>query len=249
MLIVCFSGEATETIINSCMTFLDQNYGHLIHSLQYVINPKRNDSLFDLPIITYKGNSYITETLEDLQYKISPKSFFQTNPYQTLRMYKTIRDMAALSGQETVYDLYTGTGSIALFVAKQCRQVIGIEEVADAIADAQINAQINKIKNAHFYAGDVRLLLNNELTQKHGKPDVLISDPPRAGMHPDVLRQIILFSPQKIIYVSCNPATQARDLQLLQTHYEIEKVQPIDMFPHTYHVENIVLLNKIIAAT
>jgi 23S rRNA (uracil1939-C5)-methyltransferase len=245
MLTLCLSAEATMPIINQCMAFLDTQFGEQITSLQYVINPKRNDTIYDLEVVTYKGRGYIFEQLDDLRYKISPKSFFQTNPHQTLRMYRTVCDMAQLKGNETVYDLYTGTGSIALFIARQCRQVVGIEEVADAIADAKINAQLNQIEHATFYAGDVRQLLNQALADRHGAPDVLITDPPRAGMHPDVVQQIIQFAPQRIVYVSCNPATQARDLQALNPYYAIERVQPIDMFPHTFHVENVVSLTKI----
>lgn len=215
-----------------------------ITSLHYTINTKRNDSIFDQQVITYQGRGYIIETLENLQFKISPKSFFQTNPYQTLQLYKIVRNFAQLTPDETVYDLYTGTGSIALFVAQQCKQVIGIEEVPDAIADAKQNASHNQIHNAHFYAGDVKKLLNNELTQIHGQPDVLITDPPRAGMHADVVQQIIDFAPKRIVYVSCNPATQARDLQLLANNYAVNAVQPVDMFPHTFHVENVAVLEQ-----
>lgn len=243
MLTLCLSGEATGEVVKSCMAFLADEFGAQITSLHYVINPKRNDTIYDLEVITQQGRGYIIEVLDDLRYKISPKSFFQTNPYQTVQMYRTVREMAQLTGNETVYDLYTGTGTIALFVARQCRKVVGIEEVSDAIADATFNAQLNGIDNATFYASDVRQLLNAQLRTRHGVPDVLITDPPRAGMHPDVVQQIIQFAPQRIVYVSCNPATQARDLQLLSPYYSIERVQPIDMFPHTFHVENVAALH------
>lgn len=242
MVTLCLSGEATDALIAQCMDFLLREFGAQIQSLHYVINPKRNDTIYDLDVVTHSGRGYIIEQLDDLRYKISPKSFFQTNPHQTVQMYRTVRDMAQLSGSETVYDLYTGTGSIALFLARQARHVVGIEEVPDAITDAHWNAQLNGIDNTTFYAGDVRLLLNESLAARHGAPDVLVTDPPRAGMHPDVVQQISQFAPRRLVYVSCNPATQARDLQLLSPYYSIERVQPIDMFPHTFHVENIALL-------
>lgn len=180
--------------------------------------------------------------MEDITFKIGPKSFYQTNSKQALRMYRIVRDFAQLSGKETVYDLYTGTGTIALFVARQAGKVIGIEYVEAAIEDAWENARLNAIKNTDFFAGDMVEVLSEDFIKEHGKPDVIITDPPRAGMHPKVIEQIIKAAPGKIVYVSCNPATQARDLSLLDDYYEVSKVQPVDMFPHTHHVENIVLL-------
>lgn len=213
-----------------------------ITSLQYAINGKRNDMWFDLDVITYAGKSHIIEQLGHRQYKIGPKSFFQTNSHQAIKLYGIIAEMAQLSGTETVYDLYTGTGSIGIFIADKCKQVIGIEEVDAAIEDARFNAELNNITNAVFYAGDVRKVLNPDFTQLHGLPDVLITDPPRAGMHPDVVKHILDLAPKRIVYVSCNPVTQARDLQLMAHQYQIQRIQPIDMFPHTYHIENVALL-------
>lgn len=213
-----------------------------ITCLLYVINPKKNETLYDLDIQTYFGNPTITEQLGEVRYSISPKSFFQTNSRQAQNLYQVVRDFCQLSGNEIVYDLYTGTGSIALYLAHLCKQVIGIEEVQQAIDDAHINAQLNGIENARFFAGDVRAMLTDEFAQQHAAPDVLVTDPPRAGMHPDVVRQLLRLLPPRIVYVSCNPVTQARDLQLLAAKYKIKKVQPVDMFPHTYHVENVALL-------
>lgn len=212
-----------------------------ITSLHYTINTKFNDSIHDLDIVTYHGRGYIMEQLDDVRYKISPKSFFQTNSSQAVKLYRIARDLANLRPHETLFDLYTGTGTIALFVAKQCKQVVGIEEIPQAIEDAHFNANLNNLQNAHFYAGDVKKLLS-EAVEQHGRPDVLITDPPRAGMHPDVITQILAIQPKRLVYVSCNPATQARDLQLLSDLYTIEHVQPIDMFPHTFHVENVAAL-------
>ncbi|HRK27099.1 MAG TPA: 23S rRNA (uracil(1939)-C(5))-methyltransferase RlmD [Chitinophagales bacterium] len=216
-----------------------------ITSLCYTINGKRNDMWFDLDIITHSGNNHIIEQLGGMRYKISPKSFFQTNSHQALILYQTIARMAQLTGRQTVYDLYTGTGSIAVFIANQCKQVIGIEEIDAAIQDARFNAQLNNIHNAQFFTGDVRKILTPDFIAQQGKPDVLITDPPRAGMHPDVLKQILYLAPQRIVYVSCNPITQARDLQTLCQQYRIVQLQPIDMFAHTYHIENVALLEKI----
>lgn len=215
-----------------------------ITSLHYVVNQKKNDTLYDQDIITYHGRGYIFEQFEDLKYKISPKSFFQTNPYQGVRLYNVVRNFAQLEGNELVYDLYTGTGSIALFLAGQCKKVVGIEEVEAAIIDAKFNAELNKMDNTAFYAGDVKAMLGGDFVEENGMPDVLVTDPPRAGMHKDVVLRILEMAPPKIVYVSCNPVTQARDLQLLSEMYRIEKVQPVDMFPHTYHIENVVLLVK-----
>jgi len=197
-----------------------------------------------LPVTTFKGNDYLIETFEDLKFKIRPQSFFQTNAKQAINLYQITREFAALTGTENVYDLYTGTGSIALFVAKYCRQIIGIEYVETAIIDAKENAIENNISNATFYAGDMKLVLNDELIAKHGKPDVIITDPPRDGMHPDVVAKILEAAPLKIVYVSCNTATQARDIALLSVDYKVEKIQAVDMFPHTHHVESVALLIK-----
>ena len=222
-----------------------------ITSLQYVINPKKNDSIFDLEVKTFSGEDFIEEEMparmnrsdgEGLKFRISPKSFFQTNSAQAFELYKVTRDFAELKGNETVYDLYTGTGTIANFVARQAKKVIGIEYINVAIEDAKINSQINNISNTQFFAGDIKDVLNNEFISAHGKPDVIITDPPRAGMHEDVVKKILELSPEKIIYVSCNPATQARDIVLMSEAYFVEKVQPVDMFPHTAHVESVAKL-------
>ena len=215
-----------------------------ITSLMYLDNQKCNDTIGDQEIKTFKGSDHIFELMEDLKFKVGPKSFYQTNTEQAYHLYSVARDFAGLTGQELVYDLYTGTGTIANFVARQCRQVIGIEYVPEAIEDAKINSEVNGITNTLFYAGDMKDILNDEFISRHGRPDVIITDPPRAGMHPDVVKTILRAAPQRIVYVSCNPATQARDLQDLDVAYRVEAVQPVDMFPHTPHVENVVLLSK-----
>ncbi len=215
-----------------------------ITSLLYVINPKCNDTIGDLDVHVYFGNDHIIEEMEDLQFKVGPKSFYQTNTEQAYELYKVARDFAGLTGNEVVYDLYTGTGTIANFVAHQARQVIGIEYVPEAIEDAEINAKINNLDNTLFFAGDMKDILNKEFIEQYGRPDVIITDPPRAGMHEDVINTILFAAPERIVYVSCNPATQARDLNLLDGAYKVEKVQPVDMFPHTQHVENVVLLHR-----
>jgi 23S rRNA (uracil1939-C5)-methyltransferase len=213
-----------------------------VTALFYCINPKPNDFLLDLEMRHYFGKTFVEEQLKHVRFKIGPKSFFQTNTKQAEALYQVAADFAGLSGQENVYDLYTGIGSIALFVAKDCRQVVGIEEVAPAIEDARENARLNGIENAVFYAGDVKDILTEEFAQQHGRPDVLITDPPRAGMHPKVVSMLLQLRAPKIVYVSCNPATQARDLELLSEKYEVLKSQAVDMFPHTHHVENVALL-------
>jgi len=213
-----------------------------ISALMYLDNQKCNDTIGDQEIYTFKGNDHIFETMEDLRFKVGPKSFYQTNTDQAYHLYAVAREFAALSGDETVYDLYTGTGTIANFVARQARQVIGIEYVPEAIEDAKVNSQINGITNTLFYAGDMKDILTDDFIREHGRPDVIITDPPRAGMHPDVVKTILRAAPRRIVYVSCNPATQARDLQLLDPDYRVGAVQPVDMFPHTPHVENVVLL-------
>lgn len=215
-----------------------------ITSLLYVINSKANDTITDQEILVFKGNECIYEEMEGLKFKIGPKSFYQTNSEQAYELYKVARNMAQLTGDELVYDLYTGTGTIANFVARNAKQVIGIEYVPEAIADAKVNSRLNNIKNTLFYAGDMKDILNTDFIEQHGKPDVIITDPPRAGMHDDVIKAILFADSKRIVYVSCNPATQARDLNLLDVNYKVSAVQPVDMFPHTHHVENVVLLEK-----
>lgn len=215
-----------------------------VTSLLYVNNTKCNDTFGDLDVLTYRGSDFIYETMEGLRFKVGPKSFYQTNTHQAYELYKVAREFAALSGCELVYDLYTGTGTIANFVARRARQVVGIEYVPEAIDDAKENARINQIENTLFYAGDMKDILNREFIDSHGRPDVIITDPPRAGMHKDVIDAILFAAPERIVYVSCNPATQARDLQLLDVAYSVTAVQPVDMFPHTHHVENVVQLTR-----
>ena len=215
-----------------------------ITSLLYVDNQKCNDTFGDLELTTFKGNDYIIETMEDLKFKVNAKSFYQTNTDQAYRLYCVAKDFAHLEGNEIVYDLYTGTGTIANFVARQAQKVVGIEYVPEAIENAKVNSQINGIENTDFFAGDMKDILTDDFIAEHGQPDVIITDPPRAGMHPDVVKVILNAAPKRIVYVSCNPATQARDLSLLDPLYRVEAVQPVDMFPHTPHVENVVLLSK-----
>ncbi len=211
-------------------------------SLCYTINTKKNDSWYGLDVLVYKGEGVIHEQLGDVKYKISPKSFFQTNTRQAKELYDIVVEFAGMTGHENVYDLYTGTGSIACYVAKSCKQVVGIEEVEAAIVDAGKNAAMNGIENTVFYAGDVKDILTDQFAEKHGKPDILITDPPRAGMHKDVIEMLLKLASPKVVYVSCNPATQARDLNLLSEKYEVKKVRPVDMFPHTHHIESVALL-------
>lgn len=213
-----------------------------ITSLQYVVNTKVNDTIADQNIVLYRGMPYIEEEMEGLKFRVGPKSFYQTNSIQAYELYKVAREFADLTGNELVYDLYTGTGTIANFVARKAKHVIGIEYVADAIADAKINSAVNGITNTEFYAGDMKDILTDEFINEHGRPDVMIIDPPRAGMHEDVVNVILNAQPRRIVYVSCNPATQARDLALLDTKYVVDAIQPVDMFPHTQHVENVVKL-------
>jgi 23S rRNA (uracil1939-C5)-methyltransferase len=213
-----------------------------ITSLMYVINPKKNDSIADLEVKHFYGKDCLLEKMEDLEFKISPKSFYQTNSEQAYRLYSITREFASVTKQDIVYDLYTGTGTIANFVARHAGKVIGIEYIEAAIKDAKENSKINKIENTAFYAGDIKDVLNDQFIESNGRPEVIITDPPRAGMHEDVTRKILEISPGRIVYVSCNPATQARDISILAEKYSVEKVQPVDMFPHTHHVENVVLL-------
>lgn len=215
-----------------------------ITALLYVNNQKGNDTIGDQDIVVFKGNDYIYETMENLRFKVGPKSFYQTNTEQAYHLYCVARNFAQLTGKELVYDLYTGTGTIANFVASKARRVIGIEYVPEAIEDAKVNSQVNNISNTLFFAGDMKDILNDEFIASHGRPDVIITDPPRAGMHTDVIKTILRAAPKRIVYVSCNPATQARDLTELDAQYRVQAVQPVDMFPHTPHVENVVLLER-----
>ena len=240
MVIVVFFEEREEERI-ALLDYLREQFPE-ITSLLYIINTKCNDTITDQEVITFAGSDYIEEQMEGLTFRIGPKSFYQTNSEQAYNLYKITREFAGLTGNELVYDLYTGTGTIANFVARQCRQVIGIEYVPEAIEDAKVNARLNNLSNTLFYAGDMKDILTREFVEQHGAPDVIITDPPRAGMHDDVIDCILSASPRRIVYVSCNPATQARDLSLLDSMYKVTKVQPVDMFPHTHHVENVVLL-------
>ena len=215
-----------------------------ITSLLYVVNNKCNDTINDLDVEVFKGNDHIFEEMEGLRFKVGPKSFYQTNSEQAYNLYKVTRDFAGLTGDELVYDLYTGTGTIANFVSRKAKKVIGIEYVPEAIEDAKVNSAINNITNTLFYAGDMKDMLTQDFINEYGRPDVIITDPPRAGMHNDVIDVILFAEPKRIVYVSCNPATQARDLALLDVKYKVMAVQPVDMFPHTHHVENVVLLEK-----
>ncbi|MFT7057319.1 MAG: 23S rRNA (uracil1939-C5)-methyltransferase [Roseivirga sp.] len=213
-----------------------------ITSLQYVVNDKINETFNELEVKLYAGESFIMEEMEGIKFKVGAKSFYQTNATQAYELYKIARDFAQLTGEEVVYDLYTGTGTIANFIAKNAKEVIGLEYVEDAIIDARVNSEINGITNTSFYAGDMKDLLNDEFMSQHPKPDIIITDPPRAGMHESVVKMLIKIEAKKIVYVSCNPATQARDLAWLNEKYSVERVQPVDMFPQTHHVENVVLL-------
>jgi 23S rRNA (uracil1939-C5)-methyltransferase len=248
MLIMVFGYEDADAIL-SMMTFLGEEFPQ-ITSLMYTINTKKNDVISDLEIKPFKGDGFITETMPSaiggkmLTFKIGPLSFYQTNPIQAFQLYKTVYDFAAFKGHEIVYDLYTGTGTIANFVAAAVEKVIGIEYVESSIEDAHENSLFNGIVNTHYYAGDMVKVLNSGFVQENGKPDVVITDPPRAGMHDKVIKQIMEIGPEKIIYVSCNPATQARDIALMDEYYRVVAVQPVDMFPHTHHVENVALLVK-----
>jgi 23S rRNA (uracil1939-C5)-methyltransferase len=215
-----------------------------ITSLMYVINSKKNDSLADQEPVLYKGKDHLTEKMEGLEFRIGPKSFYQTNSSQALKLYRIVRDFAALTGKEIVYDLYTGTGTIANFVASSALRVIGIEYIDAAVDDAVTNSRINNIENTLFVSGDIRNVMSEQFMEENGRPDVVITDPPRAGMHEDVVKAIMEASPARIVYISCNPSTQARDIGILSERYSVAKVQPVDMFPHTHHVENVVLLNR-----
>jgi 23S rRNA (uracil1939-C5)-methyltransferase len=240
---VCIGSEEERAQAEKRLHWVHNQYPE-VSSLLWVDNQKFNDTFGDLEVNCFYGTDHIFLEMEDLRFKVGPKSFYQTNTEQAYVLYKVTREFAALTGDELVYDLYTGTGTIANFVAKMARKVVGVEYVPEAIEDAKVNSEINGIGNTLFFAGDMKDILNHEFIERHGRPDVIITDPPRAGMHKDVIDTILFAAPQRIVYVSCNPATQARDLQLLDEAYKVAKVQPVDMFPHTQHVENVVLLEK-----
>ena len=242
MLVVVF-GENDDAAVKDVMNAVAEKFPQ-ITSLMHVVNTKLNDSLGDQVFVLDKGKEYIEEEMEGLKFRIGPKSFYQTNSRQAYELYKVTRGMAKLTGEELVYDLYTGTGTIANFVARQAKKVIGIEYVPEAIEDAKLNSKVNGIENTLFYAGDMKDILTDDFVSKHGTPDVMIIDPPRAGMHEDVVGVIMNAEPKRIVYVSCNPATQARDLAMLDAKYKVVEVQPVDMFPHTQHVENVVGLER-----
>lgn len=242
MVVVVFGDELTKEG-EGLLQYLRDEFKQII-SLQYVINEKFNDTIGDLEVHVFYGQEAIIEQMEGLRFKVGPKSFYQTNTEQAYELYKVVREFAGLTGKELVFDLYTGTGTIANFVAKKAKQVIGIEYVPEAIEDAKLNAAFNGLTNTLFFAGDMKDILTQAFVNEYGKPDVIITDPPRAGMHEDVINTILFAAPERIVYVSCNPATQARDLNLLDGAYEVIAVQPVDMFPHTQHVENVVLLKK-----
>ncbi|MFT6745891.1 MAG: 23S rRNA (uracil1939-C5)-methyltransferase [Glaciecola sp.] len=240
MVVVCFFENKPEAI-EKTMKHLGNTFPQ-ITSLMYVVNEKKNDTISDLEIQLYGGNPFIMEEMEGIKFKIGPKSFYQTNSEQAYELYKITRDFAGITENDTVYDLYTGTGTIANFVAKNCKKVVGVEYIPDAIEDAKVNSKQNNIENTSFFAGDMKDILNDDFIAENGQPDVIITDPPRAGMHEDVLQVILNAEAKKVVYVSCNPATQARDLNFLDQKYKVTKVRPVDMFPHTHHVENVVLL-------
>lgn len=242
MLIVVFARPEQEKI-DDLMDAIAAEFPE-ITSLLYVVNQKVNDTIADQEVITYRGRDYINEEMEGLQFRIGPKSFYQTNSLQAYELYKVARRMACLKPDDLVYDLYTGTGTIANFVARQVKKVVGIEYVPEAIADAKLNSEVNGIDNTIFFAGDMKDVLTDGFIAEHGRPDVMIIDPPRAGMHEDVVNVILNARPERIVYVSCNPATQARDLALMDEFYRVEEVQPVDMFPHTHHVENVVRMTR-----
>jgi len=240
MVIVVFA-YAEQDEINKLMSHVDARFPE-ITSLLYIENQKKNDTIFDQDVVAFKGPEYIHEEMNGIKFRIGPKSFYQTNSIQALRLYEITRDFAGFKGDELVYDLYTGAGTIANFVAGHVREVVGVEYVPTAIEDAKVNSAINNITNTKFYAGDMKDVLVADFVAEHGKPDVIITDPPRAGMHPDVVARLMEIEAPKIVYVSCNAATQARDLLVLKEKYDTVKIQPVDMFPHTQHVENVVLL-------
>jgi 23S rRNA (uracil1939-C5)-methyltransferase len=242
VMVILQVGQGDSALIGQLMAFIKAQFPSLT-SLQYVVNTKRNETFHDLPVCCYAGQAFITERMEGLQWRIGPKSFFQTNTQQAAVLYKKVVALAALRGDEVVYDLYTGVGTIAHFLAQRAQQVIGVEMIAEAIEDAQMNARLNQLKNAFFYAGDIKEVLQ-QLATTAPRPDLVVIDPPRAGIHPTVASQLLQLAPERIIYVSCNPATQARDISVLQAKYRLVVAQPIDMFPQTSHVENVALLVK-----
>ena len=245
MVVIQFGGDAQHAdqkdVITRLLNHIRDTFPTLT-SLQYVINPKKNDTFHDLTVQRHSGRDYLTERMDTLQFRISAQSFYQTNSEQAYRLYEVARDMAQLTGQEYVYDLYSGTGTIANFIASQARKVVGLEYVRTAVADARVNSEINQIQNTQFVAGDIKDLLQPALLEKHGRPEVVITDPPRNGMHPDVIQQLLTMATPRLVYISCNPATQARDVALLAEKYQVDRLQPVDMFPHTHHVENVALL-------
>ena len=238
-----FENDGDQQTAEALLSHLGEQFPQ-ITSLLWVDNQKCNDTFGDLPVQVFKGNDHIFEVMEDLKFKVGPKSFYQTNTLQAYHLYDVARQFANLNGNEIVYDLYTGTGTIANFVARKAKKVVGVEYVPEAIEDAKVNSELNGIDNTTFYAGDMKDILNDEFIAENGQPDVIITDPPRAGMHADVIETIVRANPKRIVYVSCNPATQARDLIALDNNYEVKAVQPVDMFPHTPHVENVVLLER-----
>ena len=238
-----FESEGDQQTAEALLSHLGEQFPQ-ITSLLWVDNQKCNDTFGDLPVQVFKGNDHIFEVMEDLKFKVGPKSFYQTNTLQAYHLYDVARQFANLNGNEIVYDLYTGTGTIANFVARKAKKVVGVEYVPEAIEDAKVNSELNGIDNTTFYAGDMKDILNDDFIAENGQPDVIITVPPRAGMHADVIDTIVRANPKRIVYVSCNPATQARDLIALDNNYEVKAVQPVDMFPHTPHVENVVLLER-----
>ncbi|MBN2522588.1 MAG: 23S rRNA (uracil(1939)-C(5))-methyltransferase RlmD [Bacteroidales bacterium] len=240
MVIVVFQKNESSRI-EKLLKHIDSEFPE-ITSLMYVINSKVNDTIHDLDVHLFSGRDHIYEQMGDLKFKIGPKSFFQTNTMQAYKLYEIVKKFAELKGNEIVYDLYTGTGTIANFIASECKRVIGLEYVEDAIQDAITNSECNNIRNTTFFAGDIKDLLTEKFVKKHGTPDIMITDPPRAGMHSDVLHSILKLQPYRIVYISCNPATQARDIHILRNKYKLKAIQPVDMFPHTHHVENVVQL-------
>ena len=240
MVIVVFA-YPTEDEVKKLMAFVEAEFPQ-ITSLLYILNEKKNDTIFDQDVVAWKGPEYIHEEMNGIKFRIGPKSFYQTNSIQALHLYEIARDFAQFKGNELVYDLYTGAGTIANFIAGSVKEVVGVEYVPSAIEDAKVNSAINNITNTKFYAGDMKDVLSADFVAEHGKPDVIITDPPRAGMHPDVVARLMEIEAPKIVYVSCNAATQARDLLVLKEKYDTVKIQPVDMFPHTQHVENVVLL-------
>ncbi|MEL6987870.1 MAG: 23S rRNA (uracil(1939)-C(5))-methyltransferase RlmD, partial [Bacteroidota bacterium] len=242
VMVILTLGEEQEEARIKLLEHVSKKFEGKITSLNYVINTKGNDTIFDQEVVCFAGQTYITEQLGEIKYRIGPKSFFQTNPVQAKFLYDLAKSFANITSSDLVYDLYTGLGSIALYIAKEAKHVVGIEEIPEAIEYAKANASLNQIENASFYAGDVKALLTKTLIEKHGKPDVLITDPPRVGMHEEVVNMLRYLRTPKLVYVSCNAATQARDLNLLKDIYSLEKIQAVDMFPHTNHVESVALL-------